>query len=380
MIAVSLSIILFLMASSSVPSLQPYSVALRAAGAAILIAPMLIRKRSSQHTSMLQLDHASLFVGFGFFTYMIASTFVHDFLDSFMVGLASALLVGCLIRVLWKNYSQQQLILGAYTATLAICLLSIVGLRIAPDIAVENLRLRGLMENANGLGFVALILGAVSIAGRVRLVLSAIGLFSSLACMALSGSRASVLSLIIIALTLAIRGVGRARLAIAITSITVVVAWALIPSSFRTAALLRTTNTRAAGFDMMQQAMSDSFWIGQGKSSAGLVVAGSPFAAGTTGGMFGLVGLGIMYIGLLRYCARSGPRSFALVIGGILHSMFEAWMLSFSAPMLLVYLVVLVGFMKLDSVEVGPDNGLRPDRPLNALPNYMQGSSAESRT
>jgi hypothetical protein len=39
------------------------------------------------------------------------------------------------------------------------------------------------------------------------------------------------------------------------------------------------------------------------------------------------------------------------VFAGIVHSVFESWILSFSAPMLLTFFSMLVGFVKLDSME-----------------------------
>lgn len=355
MIAVMVAVCLFLLASSSIPTLAPHSIVMRLVGALAVIAPVVWRKRLSERASFPRLSRAMIAVGAGFSIYLIASTLAHGDAQAFVVGLISFLLVASLTSALLYSYSTTQILGGIYTAFSLLCMASLIAQRIAPGIAIENYRLRGVFENANELGFVAFALGAVSLAARIVPWQSILGLGVALTCMVLSGSRASLLALMVVAWGLAIGGVRRAQRTVALLAIAVIIGWLVAPGVVADIPLLRTADTRSHGIEIMHQAMSESFWTGLGDLPTDTRVAGSPFAAGITGGMWGLVGLGVIYVALIRGCAASRPRAFSLVIAGIVHSVFESWMLSFSAPMLLTFFVMLLGFVKLDATDEWTD-------------------------
>lgn len=351
MISVFGAVSLFLLASSSVPALEPHSIMLRVVGSLVVIAPVVWRKRLSDRSTSPQFSHAMIVMGLGYSSYLIASKFAHGRDLDLLIGLLSFSLVAYLAHALLHYYSTPQVVGGAYAAFLLMCLLSLVTYQLLPDISIENLRLRGVLENANALGFAAFALGAVSIAAHLVRWQSLLGLGVALSCLVLSGSRASMLALIIVAFGLAIGRIRRARIVVAFSSAAVILAWLLSPAALADLFLFRTTDTRSAGFEIVQHAISESFWTGLGELPMATRVAGSPFAAGITGGVLGLIGLGAMYFGLIRGFATSRPRALSLVVAGIVHSLFESWMLSFSAPMLVTFFVLLVGFVGLDTMD-----------------------------
>lgn len=348
MILVFFAVCFFLLASTSFPALEAYSVGLRMLGSIVVIVPVIWRKRLASRASFPSMSRALGTVGIGFGTYLVASTLAHGLTRAFVLGLVSLLLVACLTYVLLHYYSASQIVGGVYAAFLVVCAVSLVAYLILPHIALENSRLRGVMENANGLGFVAFALGAVSVAARRNAWQSLLGLAVGLTCLFLSGSRAGMLALVLVVCGLALSGSHVAQLMVVFGGIVTGVLWLAAPDVLASTLLFRTLDTRSIGFETMQQAMAESYWTGLGELPAETMIAGSPFAAGITGGFWGLVGLSVMYFGLVRNLANSRPRALALVVAGIVHSLLESWMLSFSAPMLLTFFVMLVGFVKLD--------------------------------
>lgn len=362
MIAVLLAVCLFMLASSSIPTLEPYSIGLRVVGALVVMAPVVWRRRLSERAPFPRFSSAVIATGLGFTLYLVASELAHGRAVAFVLGLISFLLVAFLTHALLHYYSTPQIVGGAYAAFLLICVASLVAQQLMPAIAIEHLRLRGVLENANGLGFVAFALGAVSLAARLVPWQSVLGLGVALTCLFLTASRASMLALIIVAIGLAIGGIRRARLVVVFGAISVSFVWLWSPGVLADVPLLRTTDTRSGGFEILRHAMSESFWTGLGDLPTETKVAGSPFAAGITGGMLGLSGLGTMYLALLQGLASSRPRALIFVVAGIIHSMFESWILSFSAPMLLTFFVALVGFVKLDTADEEQQTGRIPVR------------------
>lgn len=351
MIAVLVAICSFLLASSSIPALAPYSTYMRVFGALFVLAPVMWRKRLSERVSYPRFSRAMIASGSGFGLYLGASTMMHGDARGFLLGVISFLLVASLVAALLHYYSAVQVVGGAYAALLVLCVASLLAQRTMPDLALENDRLRGVFENANTLGFVGFAIGLISLAARLLPGQSFLGLGLAVACLSLSGSRASALALICVAVGLAIGRVRRAQLFLAFGLIAVTIAWLMAPGVFEDVTLLRTTDTRSYGFEIMQRAMSESFWNGLGELPMDTRVAGSPFTAGITGGLWGLLGLGIMYFSLISGFVSSRPRAFALVLGAIVHSWFESWLLTFSAPMLLTFFVLLVCCFKLDVAD-----------------------------
>jgi len=351
MIAVLLAVCLFVLASSSIPSLAAFSLGMRVVGALVVIAPVIWRKRPKLRESYSRKSHSTFSIGIGFGLFLVASELSHGRVLALALGLISFLLVASLIHALLYYYSSAQIVDGAYAAFMLTCVASLIVGQLLPEIGIEQLRLRGVLENANGLGFVAFALGAVSLAARFGRWQSLLGLGVALACLFLTGSRASMLALVIVAIGLAIGKVRRARLWLILGALAMTVAWLWSPGLLVDLPLLRTTDSRSAGFDVIQDALSDSLWIGRGELPTEVNVAGSPFAAGIQGGVLGLLALVMMYMALFRGFASSRPRALTLVVAGIVHSVFESWILSFSAPMLLVFFVMLVGFVKLDSED-----------------------------
>lgn len=375
MIAVMVAVGLFLLASTSIPILEPHSVAVRVLGAVAVIAPVVWRKGLHEHASFPRFSRAIIGTGVGFGIYLAASKLAHGDVLATLTGLIVFLFVALLAHVLLHYYSTYEITAGAHAAFLLICVASLVAQQVAPEVATENSRLRGVLENANGLGFVAFALGSVSLAGRFGPWQSLLGVGVALSCLFLSGSRASMLALVLVGFGFAIGGIRRARWVMTFGTIAAIATWLLSPGAFADVLLLRTSDTRSVGFDVMQEAMSKSFLIGLGELPEGTRVAGSVFTAGITGGALGLFGLSVMYICLMWGFTPSRPRAFTLVAAGIIHSLFESWILSFSAPMLLTFFIMLAGFVKLDGAS-----HISRSRPRNQARNIPHDRRSHLRT
>lgn len=350
MVPVFFSVCFFLLASSSFAALEPYSVLLRVLGAALLIIPVLWRKHLSERASPRKFFKAFLMIGIGFAIYLTTSTLLHGNLQAFVFGFISFVLVSVLTHTLLYYYPPAQILGGAYAALLLVCVVSVVAYRWWPSVAIEESRLRGVIENANGLGFAAFALGSVSLLGRPGRWQFVIGLGISIVVLFLTGSRASALVLALLIIGCALGGLKRAKILTTLALLIGSVTWLVAPNVFAETLLFRTTDSRATVLETMRQTMATSFWTGVGELPSETMIAGSPFAAGITGGTWGLIGLGLMYLGLLVGFVSSRPRALIFVLAGVVHSGFENWMLSFSAPMLLIFFVVLIGFVKTDSI------------------------------
>ncbi|WP_454085371.1 hypothetical protein [Georgenia sp. Marseille-Q6866] len=207
---------------------------------------------------------------------------------------------------------------------------------VRPDLGIEGGRLRGLLENANGLGFLAFLLGGLAILvptrwSRLSLVLSAVALMWS-------ASRASALALVTIGLLelLRRRRYGLvASLAVALVLGVVVVTRLDVPMG-PLEGLLRTTDSRSSS---LATALADSrtspLW-GVGLNSESSIIASSPLRALSNGGALGLLCVALQAVLVLRASLVSG-RATVFAAAGLFHSLFEGWLLSPSSPFLLVF-------------------------------------------
>ncbi|GAB2517485.1 hypothetical protein GCM10027064_13950 [Microbacterium petrolearium] len=366
MFVVALATVLFLLASSSIPGSETLSIPFRVAGLVVVLVPVLWRKRLAARASFPGPARAMLTVGIGYFVYLIGAEFAHGQIAGFFYGLVSFALVAALVVVLLGYYSVTQVSQGLVLALYAICIASLVGYYVAPAVTIEHDRLRGVMENANGLGYVAFALGVALLITRTRTWV--IGVVVVSLCLLLSASRASLLALGVAVIALAVAGVRRARWCVLVGLVLGALMWIINPGFLANVALFRTTDTRSVGFDVMSQTLDTSFWTGVGQLPLDIQIAGSPFAAGIMGGFIGLAGLIVMYLGLIVNFSSSRPRGISLVLAAAVHSVFESWILSFSAPMLLVFFVSIVAAVKMDAEDrhVTGETGSAWRNPRNA--------------
>jgi hypothetical protein len=244
-----------------------------------------------------------------------------------------------------KSVASGSLRCSVITALSAIVAGSIVLGVFVPELGVEAGRLRGLQENANGLGFMAFLLGAV---GLLVLRRSSRICVLALAVIALvwTASRASALAMGLVALLICIERRPFARgLYLAMAGMGLWCVCVLYPPLLAWAGkldILRTNNSRAGTVEEAFAVLVTAPWSGVGWSGETTILASSPLGALIRAGLPGLLAILLLWVLLLRFGFRAGFRSLTLVTAGIVHSMFEGWLLSPVGPMLLTFVLALL--------------------------------------
>lgn len=204
-----------------------------------------------------------------------------------------------------------------------------------PDLGVEGGRLRGLLENANGLGFMAFLLGAIAILVPTRWSRPALAL--SAGALVWSASRASTLALLVV---VAFELVRRRRYGSVVGLVAVVVlalaSTLLDVSAGPFDALLRSTDSRSSTFDASLADFRSSPLWGVGLDNESAIIASTAFRALSNGGILGLLCVTAQAVMILR-ASHVSYRAAAFATAGLMHSLFEGWLLSPSGPFLLTF-------------------------------------------
>jgi hypothetical protein len=371
-ISVFAAVSLFLLSSSSIERFQPYSVVARIAGIAILVLPVVWRRRLKRSSMLPKVSHSLAAAGMGYCVYLVAANVFHNDSRRAVFDLLALTSVVLLTYSLLHYYTHSQVLRGVGAALFAVCAVSLFLALVQPGIGLENSRLRGVIENANGLGFIAFTLGAMSLGATRSKLYAWTGLLVALSCLVLSGSRASALAFMILTVGFALGGVRRAQTVALGGAIVAILVWLAQPEILSQTLLFRTTDTRSLGLQVMRQVLDSSFWLGEGPVASDKMIAGSPFIAGISAGVVGLLALALMYVGMLTNLRWIRPRALVLAVAAIVHSFFESWMLSFSAPMLLTFFVALVALAGVDEAESIRAFEKLQQRRRKARPVYLQ--------
>lgn len=303
---------------------------------------VLKRRTPSLPSDVVPTSKGLVFIGVGFGLCTISSDYLHGGTVAAVLGYIAFVLVAVVIYSISNYFTAQSVVSGTFWALLLILIASLTLYIVQPAVAVENARLRGVVENANGLGFAAFCFGALTLAVKIPTTLRVLAVMATLSTLLLSGSRASAVALAIFIFASSILGSKRSQKALMLVLPATLILWLSFPSQFTNATLFRTIDTRSGGYETMRMAMTESPWIGVGSQASENFVAGSIFAIGIWGGLLGILGLLTMYLGVLRMGLDSKPMGFAFVLAGLFHSLFESWMLSFSSPMLLIFFMVAI--------------------------------------
>lgn len=239
---------------------------------------------------------------------------------------------------------------------------SLVIALVRPDLGLEGGRLRGLMENANGLGFVAFLLGALAVLVHTRL--SSLCLILSVIALVWTASRASTLALVAVGLFELLR---RRRYGLVAVLGAALVLGIMILSRVDIPigpleGLLRTTDSRSGSLETALADFRTSPVWGVGLNSESSIIASSPLRALSNGGALGLLCVALQAALVLRASNVSG-RATVLAGAGLLHSVFEGWLLSPSSPFLLVFAgvwMVVARWSPVRESNPGDDDTLRP--------------------
>lgn len=296
-------------------------------------------------------------------TYVVVTTAPHGEWRELVLYLAAVCLPLLLIVATGGHLAVVDLVRGL---TLGLWLTvggSLVYGVVRPDLAIESDRLRGLLENANSLGFIAFVLGAVAILVPTRW--SSASLALSVVALVWTASRASTLALIVVGLLELVR---RKRYGVVAALAVAVGLGALLLSRLDLAGspldvLLRTNDSRSGSVDAALADVSSSPLWGIGLNNETAIIASSPFRALSNGGVLGILCVAVQGVLMLRTSLVT-PQALIVVTAGLVHSMFEGWVLSPSSPFLLVFAAAWLLIAQVTPRPPATLSDVDPDRPV----------------
>jgi hypothetical protein len=213
---------------------------------------------------------------------------------------------------------------------------------VLPEFGIQQGRLRGVLNNANLLGFYAFLLGVVALVAVKRTSFRWILVGASAVALLWTASRASTLALVIaiVILILLTRFATGLLVAggLALLGTIVGLIWPSFVNVFE--GITRGNDSRSGSWDVALAAVESNPWHGVGLGNEVSIIASSPLRAAANGGIPGLVIVGILWAAIVYTSARVGGRTLALGVSAVVHSCFEGWLLSPVGPMILVFALV----------------------------------------
>jgi hypothetical protein len=273
--------------------------------------------------------------------YLSLSTAFHGQWTNFILYGFGVLLLVIVLLATAISVPYEVMSKGAIAALAMVLALSVAYGWALPSVGIAGGRLRGITDNANSLGFYAFLLGSLALIivkqTSARIVLFAL----SGGVIVWTSSRASMLALGIVVLSLLF---SRRSLTAVLAAVGVIgaciVGWVAWPGvSDMGSALLRANNSRSLSFDTAIQAFHSSPLIGLGMGNNANEIASSPLRALADGGIGGLVAVVILWVSLLWFSRQGGIRTVGFAVAAIVHSLFEGWLLSPVSPFLLIFVL-----------------------------------------
>lgn len=304
----------------------------------------------------------------GLSLYGLVATWVAGQVENFAVVVVSiAVLWLCLIST--SAWASTESVRRGLVAGLSVFVAGslVVGVML-PSVGIEQGRLRGLAENANGLGCYAFILAAVAVTSlRSRGLVAAI-LAMSVGTIVWTGSRNSAIALAIVLITLGLANAGWPTRVLGLLIAAGVVAAALVfTPDLATLSewLLARGNSRAESFAYAVGVVSEWTWTGVGLGGETVEVASTPLRALVAAGIWGGLAVVATWLAILAYGVRAGTRTTAVALGVIAFSVAEGVLLSPLGPFLLMLLVALVAVHRTETGRrtcvPGHANGTAPE-------------------
>lgn len=321
---------------------ESVAILLRVGGLAVLVlAGVQFRNGTKMPVEGLGSLKAVLYCGAAAYGVTIA---VHGVSPEIVLAWATFVGVGFALSILSRN-SQRADIATALGRALLIALLGSIVMGIAvPSIGLEGDRLEGIFRNANTLGFFAALGIMLSIGVRensARVLLFLLGG----ACLLWSASRSALLAIAIAVTLSGLRAIvtnddkRSAWIALVGGSVGGVV---LSLTDTQTVMILRTNDSRAGGTEYALQVADQSLWTGIGYGGSVVEVASTPLRWLVEGGL--LAALAVVLAYLLAFIAawRLNAPAFAVVVFGIVSSLFEGWYLAGGSALFLMHWLTYV--------------------------------------
>ncbi|MFA4894810.1 O-antigen ligase family protein [Microbacterium sp.] len=272
-----------------------------------------------------------------------------DSLISYLAGAVLLILTVLSARVILVSGELK----NALVASLVICVAGSLLIGIAlPSVGLEGGRLRGLLENANALGAFAFFLGVLALVVVDRRSHQVVIFAIAFLAIVWSASRASLLAVVVF-MALLVAGSIKKIINVVMYGILVLALFALayvyFPSFFDLfAGITRSSSSRDGTWNAAIEVLSRAPWTGDGLGSETVAVASSPLRAAVYAGYPGLISILVLWIMLLVWSARIGPRTFAFVCAAVVHSFFEGWLLSTFGPIILLFALVVLVIMDVE--------------------------------
>lgn len=273
------------------------------------------------------------------FIYLLIATVGHGLFQDFVLYLAGFIVLLLPLILGFVHVPADRLLRAVLGALIVTVVGSLAVGVLVPSIGIAGQRLRGVLNNANALGFMALILAGTALLVYVRFRLVYVTL--ALLVIVWSGSRASALAFgVLLTLYLLHRKKYGALGAVALGSLAVFVLHSYEIILIEPIDLLfRQTQSRSSS---ITSAVADFrneplLGVGYGQESGG--IHSSPLRALSTGGVFGLLAVLLQGVLLVRYSLAAGINCSIFVIGALVHSLFEGWLLSSVSPLLFVFAI-----------------------------------------
>lgn len=208
-------------------------------------------------------------------------------------------------------------------------------------------RARGIFNNANAAGiYTFLLLGLSLFMGR-RFWL---WLFpAGLAFIFATGSRAALLAVIVLmAISLLFKVDGRLRLTFTILLCSIVVyalhwLWNWIQHlDVEGDSILRTNNSRASSWEVAFSFIRENPYLGAGYGATPPIIGSSSYIKLVSEFGFLFAGFGFLLAGAYILWSRHDHLMLGITIGTLINTFFEDWLLTAGAPMLAVYLLLVM--------------------------------------
>ncbi|SCG51339.1 hypothetical protein GA0074704_2630 [Micromonospora siamensis] len=282
--------------------------------------------------------------------YLLAATLPFGEARALAVGILGLLTTAAYL-LLAARYVSPRALDAALVAVLMLTVAAslVLGL-VAPDVAVVGERLRGVTANANLLGVYGLLLVATVVLRKRSWPLTSAGAVLGGAAIVWTASRGSALSLLLALVVGAVVNAGRARrLALPVVALAAApFFWSLRNASAADLTLYRTNNSREVGIREVMELMRADSLAGLGIHNAYAANGSAVLTAFVQGGLLAICLILMICVAFLWSSWKSGPATFALALGVVLHSNFEPWALASMSPISL-----LVALTWLSLVETG---------------------------
>jgi hypothetical protein len=292
----------------------------------------------------------------GMLAYLVAATLPHQQFNTFILYGQGALLALAYAFVILRYTAKQELLDGVVAGLLAVIACSWLLLLWSPAEALLNGRLRGVTSNPNFLGFYCAVAVLLLIYSKRNSLFVLAAAVPCLAALVLTGSRGSLLIVVIGALGwLTVRRSAASRVVALIgaaAGVAVLVAYPDLLSSDDTL-ILRTNNSRASSMEYALQILRVRPRLGIGLGMEEVQVASTPLRALVHAGYAGGAAVALMYVVILVFSWRAGGRTVVLSVAMIANSLLEGWLLSPVAPMFLMFLAAWHAMSKLDALDAG---------------------------